>query len=171
VTPRRIAIVGTRPPKSSPLPTRMFHPGAQSAHDRERAEWACIREDVEHFVIGRGMGTIIVSGGARGVDSAAASMAETQGFRVVIHSAEWMRLGKAAGMIRNGLIVADADEIHAWPSSWSRGTWDTIRKAKASGKPTFVHLPLEADPAMRVETFNVTPSPRRVEMGGKGEVR
>jgi len=125
VTQRRVAIVGTRP--------------ATTADQRE--EWGCIREDVFRFVQALPFDVVLVSGGASGVDKMAEHSASGREF--VVHPADWNKHGKAAGPTRNQQIVDDATEIHAWPSSWSRGTWDTIRKAKASGKVLVVHEPFK----------------------------
>ncbi len=51
------------------------------------------------------------------------------------------RACKQAPLARNTLIVNQADEIHLWPAPWSRGTFDTLRKAIKSGKPHVLHEP------------------------------
>jgi hypothetical protein len=133
---KRIAIVGTRPPPE-PAFTRDGTPVSPERVARLR-EWLAIKRDVIAF-LGTISGKIeVISGGARGVDTLAA---ENFGGPVSVLRADWRTHGKAAGMIRNGAIVAAADEVHAWPSSWSRGTWDTIRKARAAGKVCVVHEP------------------------------
>lgn len=57
----------------------------------------------------------IVSGGAPGVDTLAKRFAETYGFvargKYIEHPADWTKHGKAAGPMRNELIVRDADEV------------------------------------------------------------
>lgn len=77
---------------------------------------------------------VILSGGARGVDSTAVERARMHKIFVEEIPAEWDRLGKGAGMIRNTEIVARADEVYAFWDGESRGTWDTIKKARAAGK-------------------------------------
>jgi hypothetical protein len=52
----------------------------------------------------------------------------------------------AAPLERNTRLVAACDELHAWPASWSRGTWDTVRKARKEWKPVVVHEPWRAAP-------------------------
>jgi hypothetical protein len=73
--------------------------------------------------------TMIVSGGARGVDSAAAGWARERGLKVSVIPADWNTYGKAAGIIRNGEIVASVDEIVAFWDGTSRGTKNTIDRA------------------------------------------
>ena len=84
--------------------------------------------------IGARRGDTIISGGARGVDSIAASWARRHGFAVIEHKPDYRRYGKAAPHVRNGLIVADADRVVAFWDGKSRGTKSTIDKAKRYGK-------------------------------------
>lgn len=95
--------------------------------------------DVEAFVVSLPLGVIVISGGARGVDSRAVKTAKAIGREVVEYLPDYEAHGSRAPLVRNGFIVAEANEIHAWPAPWSRGTWDTVRKAKASGKPVTIH--------------------------------
>jgi hypothetical protein len=83
--------------------------------------------------------TIIVSGGARGVDSVAANTARDCGLEVEIIPALWNVYGRQAGMIRNGEIVRKADQVIAFWDETSRGTLDSIKKAKAQNKPLEVY--------------------------------
>lgn len=78
---------------------------------------------------------VIVSGGAGGADAHAKTIALREGFHYVEVPANWDGpLKKGAGMARNTIIVDMADAVIAvWDSS-SRGTKDSIDKAKASGK-------------------------------------
>jgi len=70
-----------------------------------------------------------------GVDLAAKQWAEdTDGVRTESYPADWKRLGKAAGMARNTVMVrAGADLCLAFPARGSRGTWDCLRKAVDAG--------------------------------------
>jgi hypothetical protein len=86
-------------------------------------------------------GTVVVSGGARGVDTAAWLAAQARGLRAVVHLADWKKHGNAAGVIRNTAIVESCDEVIAFWDGESRGTADTIRKARAAGKPVRVVRP------------------------------
>lgn len=80
-------------------------------------------------------GTIVVSGGAEGVDQVAAACARQRGLIVEELFADWDRFGKSAGPIRNAALVDRADRVIAFWDGRSRGTLDTIRKAGAAGKP------------------------------------
>ena len=76
---------------------------------------------------GARIGDVIVSGGARGVESIAASWARRQGFAVIEHKPDYRRYGKAAPHVRNSQIVADADRVVAFWDGKSRGTKSTGR--------------------------------------------
>ncbi len=77
----------------------------------------------------------VVSGGAPGVDIVAQTAARDEGLGVKVFAADWNRLGKAAGMIRNQEIVDYADEVVAFWDGSSPGTKDTINRANWARKP------------------------------------
>jgi predicted Rossmann fold nucleotide-binding protein DprA/Smf involved in DNA uptake len=83
--------------------------------------------------------TVVVSGGARGVDGAAANAARDVGLVVVEYLPDWSK-GKQAGLERNTLIVEQSDRVVAFWDGKSRGTIDTICKANRAGKPVDVIL-------------------------------
>ncbi len=125
---RRVAIVGCRPP-----------PGpARSGPDWDH--YGRIIAAVERFVADLPANTVIVSGGANGVDTAAANAARARDLPVIEHRPDYEHYsGQRAPLERNKLIVADADELHAWPAPWSRGTWSSVRLARKAGKPVTIH--------------------------------
>ena len=92
------------------------------------------QQQVVDFVNSLPEGTIVVSGGARGVDKWAEEAARVRGLEVDIYPADWNRLGKKAGMIRNRDIVKNADEVVAFWDGKSRGTKNTMELAEQAGK-------------------------------------
>jgi len=96
------------------------------------------REAVYAYIDALPDDTVVVSGGAPGVDDAAEHAARNRGLAVWIERADWDRYGRAAGPMRNALIVAAADRLVAFWDGKSRGTADTIRKARAEGLPVEV---------------------------------
>ncbi|KKN73140.1 hypothetical protein LCGC14_0404490 [marine sediment metagenome] len=80
----------------------------------------------------------IVSGGAKGADSFGADFAENWNLRCTVYPPEWDKYGKPAGFIRNQTIVDNCDMVLAFWDGRSKGTQDTINKAKKAKKPTFI---------------------------------
>lgn len=78
--------------------------------------------------------TIIVSGGARGVDTWAEKTAKELGMQTEIYPAQWDKFGLSAGIIRNNDIVKAADKVVAFWNGRSKGTLHTIKLAKLYDK-------------------------------------
>lgn len=111
---------------------------------------------VEAFVDGLPAGTVVISGGAIGVDLTAEVAAKTRGLDVVSFPADWKRHGRRAGFIRNQLIVDAADIIVAFWDGKSKGTSHTVSLAKKAKKPVLVVGPL-TDAADAIEAFKHEP--------------
>lgn len=82
--------------------------------------------------------TEIISGGAKGTDHLAEDFAENNDIPLTVFPAEWNKYGKSAGFIRNQTIVNNCDMVLAFWDGQSRGTADTIEKAKKAKKPTLI---------------------------------
>jgi hypothetical protein len=81
----------------------------------------------------------VVSGGCpKGADAIAKKAALVGGFKYTEFSADWNKHGKSAGFKRNQQIVDYCDAVLAFWDGKSRGTQDTINKAKKAKKPTFI---------------------------------
>lgn len=94
---------------------------------------------VVSYVIALPPDTIIVSGGARGVDQAAEHAAGCAGLQKIIYPADWSKYGKKAGYLRNIDIVNAADKLVAFWDGKSKGTQHSINLAKAKGIPVEVY--------------------------------
>lgn len=81
---------------------------------------------------------LIISGGARGADSLAEDWANESGVEIQVFEAEWDLYGKRAGMIRNSKIIALADIVLAFWDGTSKGTLDSINKARSAGKRVLI---------------------------------
>lgn len=89
--------------------------------------------------------TIIRSGAAPGPDAWFAWTAWAYGLAEPgpddIIKADWNKYGRAAGMMRNGPIVAGGDGVVALYDGRSRGTRDAMDKARGHDKPLLVVTP------------------------------
>lgn len=85
--------------------------------------------------------TLVVSGGALGVDSTAEFVASMMNIRTEIYRADWDAHGKAAGFLRNGDIAKRVDHLLAITiPGGSSGTKDTISKTLKLGKPVTIWM-------------------------------
>ncbi len=78
--------------------------------------------------------TGIVSGGAKGIDTLARQLAEEWDLPFEEFLPEYEFYGRRATLMRNTQIVKASDRVLAFPTTDSRGTFDTIKKARAEGK-------------------------------------
>jgi hypothetical protein len=96
-------------------------------------------EEVGDFLDTLPRDTVIVSGGAPGMDRIGIQLAKNRKMPTEVFSADWNRYGKRAGFLRNQTIVDNCDEVHAWHDGKSRGTAHTIELARRAGKPVTIH--------------------------------
>ncbi len=89
---------------------------------------------VQDYVRNLPLGSVVVSGGAIGVDTAAEKAAILD---PIIHLPETKTT--AGYYARNQLIVDDADMLAAFVDKMTGGTWDTIRRAKRKDIPYIVY--------------------------------
>lgn len=75
----------------------------------------------------------IVTGDAPGADALALRWAKKNGYPFTKYVADWNQFGKAAGPMRNQIIVNNADMLLAFWDGVSTGTADSIKKAKKKG--------------------------------------
>jgi hypothetical protein len=91
------------------------------------------------FVAKKYKNVVLVSGHAIGADKIAESVAEKLGWVVEIHEPDWTLHGKSAGFKRNTtMLETDVQAVLAFHKDNSKGTADTIKKAKERKIPTRV---------------------------------
>lgn len=84
--------------------------------------------------------SIVVSGGANGVDSLGERWAKENGKDVKLFPARWNLYGRAAGMVRNRKMVEYADAaIFLWDGE-SKGTQNCIMLAQARNLKVYVKI-------------------------------
>jgi len=81
--------------------------------------------------------TLVISGGAKGADTLAEKWALEHNIDTLILKPDWT-IGKRAGLERNTDIVNEATHLIAFVMPESKGTWDSIKKAREKGIPTKV---------------------------------
>ena len=79
--------------------------------------------------------TLLIHGGARGADTLAGRWAESNGVPTAVYRAQWKEHGKAAGPIRNQLMLTEGrpDAYLAFPGG--RGTADMVCRCQKAGIP------------------------------------
>lgn len=77
--------------------------------------------------------TSVITGGARGADDLGRMWAHRRAIPVTEYPANWTKHGKAAGPIRNQLMLDEAkpDLVVAFPGG--AGTADMVRRARQAG--------------------------------------
>jgi hypothetical protein len=82
---------------------------------------------------------VLVSGHAIGADRIAEEIAVGLGWVVEIHEPDWKLHGQSAGFKRNTtMLETDVQAVLAFHKDNSKGTADTIKKAKERKVPTRV---------------------------------
>lgn len=85
--------------------------------------------------------TQIISGGARGIDQLGVEYAKTMKLPFVFYMADWDKLGKSAGYIRNKSMADNADALIAVWDGESKGTKHMIDIATKKGLKVYIHTP------------------------------
>lgn len=81
----------------------------------------------------------IISGGAKGADSLGARWAKEHNLELVEYLPDWDRYGKSAGFKRNTTIIENSDIVVAFWDEKSKGTADSIRKARELGLDIIIY--------------------------------
>ena len=80
-------------------------------------------------------GDVIVSGGAKGVDTCAAQYARAHGLELVEFLPQYERYGRGAPIKRNREIVDYSDKVIVFWNGTSKGAESVIKYAEKVGKP------------------------------------
>ena len=84
--------------------------------------------------------TIIITGGAKGVDTIAEEYADKHKISKLVLRPDYKKYGKAAPLLRNKIMVDIADRVIIIWDGKSRGTKHTIDYAKSKDKATILVL-------------------------------
>ena len=80
--------------------------------------------------------TTIISGGARGIDTVAKEYAINNNIELIEYLPDYKRYGRGAPLVRNSDIIKNSDFVLALWDGKSRGTKDSINKARKMNKTT-----------------------------------
>ena len=69
---------------------------------------------------------ILISGGAKGVDSIGEAWAKSHNVQIQQYKPDWKRYGRGAGIVRNKIMVATADLVIIFWDGISNGTKSVI---------------------------------------------
>lgn len=97
-----------------------------------------LKIDIERY-IPNGI-CLLITGGAVGIDSIVENYANKKKIPKLVFKPDYKAFGKIAPLIRNMLIVENADTVIAIWDGISRGTKFTIDYAKKTGKPVSVYI-------------------------------
>lgn len=87
--------------------------------------------------------SVIISGGATGVDTLAEQWAKNLGIEFVCYKAFWDKYGLRAGMIRNYYMAKEGDCLLAIWDAKSSGTRNMIQQMEKQGKPVKIFYPAD----------------------------
>lgn len=106
------------------------------AGGRDFEDYERLRDEAANFFA---PGDALISGAARGADSLGEKFASECGFEIERHPAEWERLGKRAGFVRNHQMSLIADGLIAFWDGRSKGTKNMIEEAHKARLETHVY--------------------------------
>ncbi len=82
--------------------------------------------------------TLLISGSALGADTLGEQYAKENDIETKIFLPDWEKHGRAAGMIRNTDIVNESEVVIVFWDGSSRGSADSINKAKKLNKKLII---------------------------------
>jgi hypothetical protein len=94
--------------------------------------------DLNEYI--KGKPDVIISGGAKGIDTIAWEWALENNIEIIFHRPNYNKDGKWAALKRNDIIIDEADKIMAFWNGKSTGTKYVIERAKRSNKPIEIIL-------------------------------
>lgn len=103
------------------------------AGGRDFADYTLLSETMDDYLSSITDDIFIVCGQARGADTLGEQYAKEHGYQVNYFPADWNRLGKSAGYIRNTEMAKNADALVAFWDSHSLGTKHMIATAERLG--------------------------------------
>lgn len=100
------------------------------AGSRDFSDYDLMKKKLDTLLSCQAGEVVIVSGSAKGADKLGEKYAQERGYKISSHPADWVRLGKSAGYIRNEEMAKEADALIAFWDGMSRGTKHMIDLAE-----------------------------------------
>jgi len=98
---------------------------------RDFSDYTLLKESLSAYIsIYSGIPDNIVSGGAKGADTLAAQFAAEMDIPLLVFKPDYQKYGRGATLVRNTQIIENADVVFAFWDGQSKGTKDSITKAK-----------------------------------------
>jgi len=111
------------------------------AGGRNFNDYALLKKKCDHYLsiqINKNINVEIVSGAAKGADKLGERYAKERGFKLTQFPADWDKLGKKAGYIRNDQMRQYSDALICFWDGESKGSQHMISTAKKDGLLTRV---------------------------------
>ena len=97
---------------------------------RDFSDYTLLKESILSYISIYGVLDNIVSGGAKGADTLAAQFATEIGIPLLVFKPDYQKYRRGATLVRNTQIIENADVVFAFWDGQSKGTKDSITKAK-----------------------------------------
>lgn len=97
---------------------------------RDFSDYTLLKERLSRYISIYGVPENILSGGAKGTDALAAQFAAEMDIPLLVFKPDYQKYGRGATLVRNTQIIENADVVFAFWDGQSKGTKDSITKAK-----------------------------------------
>lgn len=101
-------------------------------------DYDLLKKTLDAFIENKSSLTAIVSGGASGADTLAEKYANELEVDMIVYRPDYKKIGRLAALARNTQIIEHSDVVFAFWDGKSRGTMDSINKAKKMKKQLFI---------------------------------
>ncbi|MDP2455132.1 MULTISPECIES: DUF2493 domain-containing protein [unclassified Kaistella] len=105
---------------------------------RDFNDYELMKNVLNEYIDNKTFINAIVSGGAAGTDTLAEKYAAEMEIELIVYRPDYKKYGRSAALLRNTEIVEKSDIVFAFWDGKSRGTMDSINKAKKMHRKLFV---------------------------------
>ena len=105
---------------------------------RDFSDYTLLKERLSRYISIYGVPENIVLGGAKGADTLAAQFATEMDIPLLVFKPDYQKYGRGATLVRNTQIIENADVVFAFWDGKSKGTKDSITKAKKLQKELYI---------------------------------